>query len=104
MVNFVVKIKLISFSPSCATLGNVPNTDIYKNTKDYKNVRHISMLSTVTCHNTCKHYIYFKLTWYFKNVQIYEIPGIKIFKCNSPIYFANIDYFKERLREEVSLL
>ncbi len=46
MVNFVVKIKLISFSPSCATLGNVPNTDIYKNTKDYKNVRHISMLSS----------------------------------------------------------
>uniref|UniRef100_A0A8C1J5B9 Solute carrier family 26 member 4 n=1 Tax=Cyprinus carpio TaxID=7962 RepID=A0A8C1J5B9_CYPCA len=25
--------------PSCATLGNVPNTDIYKNMKDYKNVR-----------------------------------------------------------------
>ncbi|XP_016311060.1 pendrin-like [Sinocyclocheilus anshuiensis] len=55
--------------PSCATLGNVPNTDIYKNMKDYKN--------------------------------IVEIPGIKIFKCNSPIYFANIDYFKEKLREEV---
>uniref|UniRef100_A0A9J7X0E3 Solute carrier family 26 member 4 n=1 Tax=Cyprinus carpio carpio TaxID=630221 RepID=A0A9J7X0E3_CYPCA len=55
--------------PSCATLGNVPNTDIYKNMKDYKNID--------------------------------EIPGIKIFKCNSPIYFANIDYFKEKLREEV---
>lgn len=45
MVNFVVKITFISFSPSCATLGNVPNTDIYKNMKDYKNVRHIFMLS-----------------------------------------------------------
>lgn len=55
--------------PSCATLGNVPNTDIYKNMKDYKNVD--------------------------------EIPGVKIFKCNSPIYFANIDYFKEKLRDEV---
>ncbi|KAK2892714.1 hypothetical protein Q8A67_012702 [Cirrhinus molitorella] len=55
--------------PSCATLGNVPNTDIYKNMKDYKNID--------------------------------EIPGIKIFKCNSPIYFANIDYFKEKLRDEV---
>ncbi|XP_016351423.1 pendrin-like [Sinocyclocheilus anshuiensis] len=55
--------------PSCATLGNVPNTNIYKNMKDYKNID--------------------------------EIPGIKIFKCNSPIYFANIDYFKEKLREEV---
>ncbi|XP_043092509.1 pendrin isoform X2 [Puntigrus tetrazona] len=55
--------------PHCATLGNVPNTDIYKNMKDYKSID--------------------------------EIPGIKIFKCNSPIYFANIDYFKEKLREEV---
>ncbi|KAG1953311.1 pendrin [Pimephales promelas] len=55
--------------PSCASLGNVPNTDIYKNMKDYK--------------------------------KIDEIPGIKIFKCKSPIYFANIDYFKEKLKDEV---
>ncbi|XP_056604354.1 pendrin isoform X1 [Triplophysa dalaica] len=55
--------------PSCSTLGHIPDTDIYKNMKDYKNIR--------------------------------EIPGIKIFKCNSPIYFANIDYFKEKLRDEV---
>uniref|UniRef100_A0A8C1Y2A0 Solute carrier family 26 member 4 n=1 Tax=Cyprinus carpio TaxID=7962 RepID=A0A8C1Y2A0_CYPCA len=27
--------------PSCATLGNVPNTDIYKNMKDYKNIDEI---------------------------------------------------------------
>ncbi|XP_051546435.1 pendrin-like [Myxocyprinus asiaticus] len=55
--------------PSCSTLGNVQDTNIYKNMKDYKNIA--------------------------------EIPGIKIFKCNSPIYFANIDYFKEKLRDEV---
>uniref|UniRef100_A0A4W5R1I9 Solute carrier family 26 member 4 n=1 Tax=Hucho hucho TaxID=62062 RepID=A0A4W5R1I9_9TELE len=30
-----------------------------------------------------------------------KFPGIKIFKCNAPIYFANIDYFKERLRATV---
>ncbi|KAG5267565.1 hypothetical protein AALO_G00223130 [Alosa alosa] len=35
----------------------------------------------------------------YKNIA--EVPGIKIFKCNSPIYFANIDYFKERLRDTV---
>ncbi|KAJ8006968.1 hypothetical protein DPEC_G00112700 [Dallia pectoralis] len=35
----------------------------------------------------------------YKNIA--EVPGIKIFKCNSPIYFANIDYFKERLRATV---
>ncbi|XP_071393105.1 pendrin [Centroberyx affinis] len=41
----------------------------------------------------------------YRNVKDYkniaEIPGVKIFKCNSPIYFANIDYFKERLRATV---
>ncbi|KAL2103002.1 hypothetical protein ACEWY4_002170 [Coilia grayii] len=35
----------------------------------------------------------------YKNIT--EVPGVKIFKCNSPIYFANIDYFKERLRDTV---
>lgn len=36
----------------------------------------------------------------YKNTN--EIPGIKICKCNSPIYFANIYYFKEKeKREEV---
>uniref|UniRef100_A0A8C8LY75 STAS domain-containing protein n=1 Tax=Oncorhynchus tshawytscha TaxID=74940 RepID=A0A8C8LY75_ONCTS len=35
----------------------------------------------------------------YKNIT--EVPGIKIFKCNAPIYFANIDYFKERLRVTV---
>ncbi|XP_072529242.1 pendrin-like [Salminus brasiliensis] len=35
----------------------------------------------------------------YKNIN--EIPGIKIFKFNSPIYFANIDYFKEQLRDSV---
>uniref|UniRef100_A0A674E133 Solute carrier family 26 member 4 n=1 Tax=Salmo trutta TaxID=8032 RepID=A0A674E133_SALTR len=58
--------------PACSTLGNIPGTNIYRNMKDYKNVRHLIF------------------------------PGIKIFKCNAPIYFANIDYFKERLRATVS--
>ncbi|KAM9402346.1 pendrin isoform 2-T5 [Salvelinus alpinus] len=35
----------------------------------------------------------------YKNIA--EVPRIKIFKCNAPIYFANIDYFKERLRATV---
>ncbi|XP_046730300.1 pendrin-like isoform X1 [Silurus meridionalis] len=41
----------------------------------------------------------------YKNMKDYKningISGIKIFKCNSPIYFANIDYFKEQLRDAV---
>uniref|UniRef100_A0AAY4DMB7 STAS domain-containing protein n=1 Tax=Denticeps clupeoides TaxID=299321 RepID=A0AAY4DMB7_9TELE len=41
-------------------------------------------------------YIYF-----FCPFQLTEVPGIKIFKCNSPLYFANIDYFKESLRNIV---
>ncbi|TSK13248.1 Pendrin [Bagarius yarrelli] len=32
---------------------------------------------------------------------INDISGVKIFKYNSPIYFANIDYFKEQLRDSV---
>ncbi|KAF4079699.1 hypothetical protein AMELA_G00181370 [Ameiurus melas] len=55
--------------PTCSALGNIPNTDIYKNMKDYKNI--------VTC------------------------PGTKIFKCTAPIYFANIDYLKDRIKHIV---
>ncbi|XP_072530074.1 pendrin-like [Salminus brasiliensis] len=55
--------------PSCATLGNVPSTDIYKNMKDYKNIT--------------------------------EFPGTKIFKCTAPIYFANIEYLKDQIKNKV---
>uniref|UniRef100_A0A672NP91 Solute carrier family 26 member 4 n=1 Tax=Sinocyclocheilus grahami TaxID=75366 RepID=A0A672NP91_SINGR len=55
--------------PSCATLGNVSNTDIYKNMKDYKN--------------------------------IYEPEGVKIFRIPSPIFFANIDFFRDKLKDAV---
>ncbi|KAM9468051.1 pendrin [Clarias gariepinus] len=53
--------------PTCSALGNIPNTDIYKNMKDYKHV--------LSC------------------------PGTKIFKCNAPIYFANIEYLRDRLKK-----
>ncbi|KAJ3612271.1 hypothetical protein NHX12_020547 [Muraenolepis orangiensis] len=33
--------------------------------------------------------------------HIAEVPGVRIFKCSSPVYFANVDYFKERLRVAV---
>ncbi|KAK1169009.1 pendrin-like isoform X1 [Acipenser oxyrinchus oxyrinchus] len=52
--------------PTCAALGNVPGTDIYKNIKDFKNIE--------------------------------ELSGIKIFRCSAPIYFANMDFFKDRLK------
>ncbi|MGH0150461.1 UNVERIFIED_CONTAM: hypothetical protein FKN15_053145 [Acipenser sinensis] len=52
--------------PTCAALGNIPGTDIYKNIKDFKNIE--------------------------------ELSGIKIFRCNAPIYFANMDFFKDRLK------
>uniref|UniRef100_A0A4W4DTG7 STAS domain-containing protein n=1 Tax=Electrophorus electricus TaxID=8005 RepID=A0A4W4DTG7_ELEEL len=55
--------------PSCASLGNAPSTDIYKNMKDYK--------------------------------AITEIPGIKVFKCTAPIYFANIEYLKDQIKHKV---
>ncbi|XP_066559071.1 pendrin-like [Amia ocellicauda] len=41
----------------------------------------------------------------YKNICfcICEEPGIKIFKCNSPIYFANIDFFRDRLKAIVGV-
>ncbi|XP_066561036.1 pendrin [Amia ocellicauda] len=43
----------------------------------------------------------------YKNIKDYknisEEPGIKIFKCNSPIYFANIDFFRDRLKAIVGV-
>ncbi|XP_048867256.1 pendrin-like isoform X3 [Brienomyrus brachyistius] len=33
--------------------------------------------------------------------SVVEVAGVTIFKCNAPIYFANIDYFKEQLRTAV---
>lgn len=34
--------------------------------------------------------------------QIVACPGTKIFKCNAPIYFANIDYLKDQIKHIVS--
>ncbi|XP_069048593.1 pendrin-like [Lepisosteus oculatus] len=56
---------------------------------------------------TCSALGNFPGTDIYKNIKDYkhvaEIPGIKIFKCNSPIYFANIDYFKDRLKAVVGV-
>ncbi|XP_069485254.1 chloride anion exchanger-like [Ambystoma mexicanum] len=30
--------------------------------------------------------------------EIYELEGVKIFRCPSPIFFANIDFFRSKLR------
>ncbi|XP_013918400.1 PREDICTED: chloride anion exchanger [Thamnophis sirtalis] len=33
--------------------------------------------------------------------EIYEPEGVKIFRCPSPIFFANVDFFKEKLTAAV---
>ncbi|XP_078536378.1 chloride anion exchanger-like [Lissotriton helveticus] len=33
--------------------------------------------------------------------EIYEMEGLKIFRCPSPIFFANIDFFRSKLRSSV---
>lgn len=38
--------------------------------------------------------------WYLP-LQIFEPKGVKIFKIPSPLFFANIEFFKEKLREAV---
>ena len=35
--------------------------------------------------------------------QIYEPEGVKIFRIPSPIFFANIEFFRNKLVEAVSL-
>ncbi|XP_066522944.1 pendrin-like [Hoplias malabaricus] len=41
----------------------------------------------------------------YKNLKDYknitELPGTKIFKCNAPIYFANIEYLKDQIKHAV---
>lgn len=32
---------------------------------------------------------------------MYEPEGVKIFRCPSPIYFANIQFFKQKLTDAV---
>lgn len=34
--------------------------------------------------------------------QIYEPEGVKIFRIPSPIFFANIDFFRDKLKDAVS--
>lgn len=38
--------------------------------------------------------------WYLPP-QMFEPKGVKIFKIPSPIFFANIEFFKDKLREAV---
>ncbi|KAM8766036.1 chloride anion exchanger isoform 2-T2 [Rhynchonycteris naso] len=33
--------------------------------------------------------------------DLYELEGVKIFRCSSPIYFANINFFKQKLIDAV---
>lgn len=35
-------------------------------------------------------------------LQIFEPEGVKIFRIPSPIFFANIDFFRDKLVEAVS--
>lgn len=44
-----------------------------------------------------KKYIILNLT------QIYEPEGVKIFRIPSPIFFANIDFFRGKLLDAVSI-
>ncbi|XP_076861086.1 pendrin [Brachyhypopomus gauderio] len=41
----------------------------------------------------------------YKNMKNYkttaEFPGIKVFKCTAPIYFANIDYLKDQIKHKL---
>lgn len=42
------------------------------------------------------------LSFFLNLLQIYEPEGVKIFKIPSPIFFANIDFFRDKLKDAVS--
>lgn len=41
------------------------------------------------------------ISYYVSALQMYEPEGVKIFRCPSPIYFANIHFFKQKLIDAV---
>lgn len=41
-------------------------------------------------------------SFYLNLLQIYEPEGVKIFRIPSPIFFANIDFFRDKLKDAVS--
>lgn len=43
----------------------------------------------------------FSFSFFYLPPQIFEPKGVKIFKIPSPLFFANIEFFKEKLREAV---
>uniref|UniRef100_A0A3P8WHY3 Solute carrier family 26 member 3 n=1 Tax=Cynoglossus semilaevis TaxID=244447 RepID=A0A3P8WHY3_CYNSE len=55
--------------PRCCVLANIPDTDLYRDRKDYQ--------------------------------HIFEPEGIKIFRIPSPIFFANIEFFRKKLIDAV---
>ncbi|KAM3587925.1 uncharacterized protein V6R79_017374 [Siganus canaliculatus] len=55
--------------PRCAVLANIAGTDLYKDRKDYLDIK--------------------------------EPEGVKIFRIPSPIFFANVEFFKDKLKAAV---
>jgi len=42
------------------------------------------------------------IIFFLNLLQIYEPEGVKIFRIPSPIFFANIDFFRDKLKDAVS--
>lgn len=51
------------------------------------------------CSKKCQELIYLTI---LLSLQIYEPEGVKIFRIPSPIFFANIEFFRSKLVEAVS--
>lgn len=95
------------FSPRCSVLANIRGTDIYKDRKDYTDVScaFSQMFSVI---NGLRHtgapgfWMLFGHNGHYAP-QIYEPEGVKIFRIPSPIFFANIDFFRNKLVEAVRI-
>ncbi|CAI5985263.1 unnamed protein product [Closterium sp. NIES-64] len=81
-----------SANPHMAVLGRLPGTTVYRNVKQYRDAYTyravLGRLPGTTVYRNVKQYR-----------DAYTYRGVVILRIDSPIYFANVDYIKERLRK-----
>ncbi len=54
------------------------------------------------CDKTTQKFTLASCSVFLNLLQIYEPEGVKIFRIPSPIFFANIDFLRDKLKDAVS--
>ncbi|KRX92346.1 Prestin [Trichinella pseudospiralis] len=69
--------------PDSICLGRIPKTEIYRGLNAYAKVYVCFLLMAI--------------------LQAEEIPGVKIYRFDSPLFFANVEIFRQRLYESTGI-